>query len=223
MTHQAPIAPGEPLGFAHDSNPHTSLQDRPHHDRWTHPKMAQFLRQLSATHSVNAAARSVGMSRQSAYRLRSRLKGGAFDLAWDVAFQHSYDNLAHAALERALNGVEVPVFFQGEQVGSYRRFDERLTVALLAKSTQRGNVPRLGRNAGEAELHAGRFDALVAEVAAGLGEARVPAGDPGEDPGPARTGEIMRLDSMGMSPDDSEEILATLREIYGDPDEGDGV
>ena len=34
------------------------------------------------------------MSRQSAYRLRSRLKGQPFDLAWDVAFHHSYDNLA---------------------------------------------------------------------------------------------------------------------------------
>ena len=73
--------------------------------------MAEFLRQLSATHSVSASARAVGMSRQSAYRLRSRLKGMAFDVAWDVAFQHSYDNLAHAALERALNGVEIPVFF----------------------------------------------------------------------------------------------------------------
>ena len=72
--------------------------------------MAEFLRQLSATHSVSASARAVGMSRQSAYRLRSRLKGMAFDVAWDVAFQHSYDNLAHAALflvpGQLLNGAQ---------------------------------------------------------------------------------------------------------------------
>jgi len=119
------------------------LPDDPHDQRgWTRARQAGFLRALSATHSIKEAARSVGMSRQSAYRLRSRLKGQAFDLAWEVAFHHSYDVLAHAALERALNGVEVPVFFQGEQVGSYRRFDERLTVALLQWSTA-GNVPVL--------------------------------------------------------------------------------
>jgi hypothetical protein len=44
-----------------------------------------------------------------------------------------------AALDRALNGVEVPVFFKGEQVGSYQRYDERLTLALLRTSTMRGN------------------------------------------------------------------------------------
>jgi hypothetical protein len=127
---------------------------------------AAFLRALSATHSVAEAAQSVGRSRQSAYRLRSRLKGQPFDLAWEVAFHHSYDVLAHAALERALNGVEVPVFFQGEQVGSYRRFDERLTVALLQRFTAGGN-PLFGRLAPQAERHARDFEALLARVEKG--------------------------------------------------------
>ena len=47
--------------------------------RWTNRKMVEFLRALAATHSVTDAARAVGMSRQSAYKLRSRLKGKAFD------------------------------------------------------------------------------------------------------------------------------------------------
>jgi len=175
--------------------------------------MAAFLRMLSATHSVRAAARSVGMSRQSAYRLRSRMKGGAFDLAWDVAFQHSYDNLAHAALERALNGVEIPVFCNGEQVGSYRKYDERLTIALLAMSTQTG-VPMLGRRAAEAELHVGRFEALVGEIEAAGGE------DDGEDdgaaprdPGMARQGEVARLRSRDLSPVSDADIIAQLRGV----------
>lgn len=174
--------------------------------------MAAFLRMLSATHSVSAAARSVGMGRQSAYRLRSRLKGGPFDLAWDVAFHHSYDNLAHAALERALNGVEIPVFFKGEQIGSYRRYDERLTVALLAMSTQRGNVPMLGRHAAEGERHAGRFEALVAEVAGGAGD-RAPA-----DAGPVPPGEVARLWSADLSPLSEAAILEDLRGL----EDGDG-
>jgi hypothetical protein len=136
------------------------------HDSWPLDLQAAFLRALSATHSVSEAARSVGKSRQSAYRLRSRLKGQPFDLAWEVAFHHSYDVLAHTALERALNGVEVPVFFQGEQVGSYRRFDERLTVALLQRFTAGGN-PLFGRLAPLAERHARDFEALLAKVEAG--------------------------------------------------------
>ncbi len=203
MTHHAPI----PLAASgEDDAPETS--PRPG-ERWTPARMAAFLRMLSATHSVRAAARSVGMSRQSAYRLRSRMKGGAFDLAWDVAFQHSYDNLAHAALERALNGVEIPVFCNGEQVGSYRKFDERLTIALLAMSTHTG-VPTLGRRTAEAELHAGRFEALVGEIEA--------AGDEDEgaaphDPGPARNGEVARLLSRDLSPVSDAEIIAQLRGV----------
>lgn len=136
------------------------------HDGWDLERQAAFLRALSATHSVSEAAKSVGRSRQSAYRLRSRLKGQPFDLAWEVAFHHSYDVLAHTALERALNGVEVPVFFQGEQVGSYRRFDERLTVALLARFTM-GSNPAFGRLGPAAERHARDFEALLAKLESG--------------------------------------------------------
>ncbi len=214
MTHQAPIAMGEPLAAGPVAISAPELPPRSG-ERWTAPAMAGFLRQLSATHSVSAAARAVGMSRQSAYRLRSRLKGGAFDLAWDVAFHHSYDNLAHAALERALNGVEIPVFHKGEQVGSYRKFDERLTVALLALSTQRGNVPVLGRRGDEAERHARRFEALVAEVEADAG------GHAGEDapvvdPGPASHSELQVIYGAELLPLSEAEILAELRALERD-------
>lgn len=136
------------------------------HDSWPLDLQAAFLRALSATHSVAEAARSVGRSRQSAYRLRSRLKGQPFDLAWEVAFHHSYDVLAHAALDRALNGVEVPVYYKGELVDTYRRFDERLTVALLGRFTLGGN-PGFGRLGPMAERHARDFESLLAKVAAG--------------------------------------------------------
>ena len=63
--------------------------------------MARFLRELAATHCVATAAKAVGMTRQSAYKLRARLKGEPFDIAWETAFQHCYDALAQAALERA--------------------------------------------------------------------------------------------------------------------------
>ena len=73
-------------------------------DRWAKPKMAEFLRVLAATQQVQAAAKAVGMSRQSAYKLRNRLKGEPFDIAWEAAFQHDYDALHQSALERARPG-----------------------------------------------------------------------------------------------------------------------
>ncbi len=158
----------DPSAFADasDGGVGASPASSTHHNGWSLDKQAGFLRQLSATHSVTEAAQSVGMSRQSAYRLRSRLKGQAFDLAWEVAFHHSYDVLAHAALERALNGVEVPVYFQGEQVGSYRKYDERLTVALLG-SLSLGGVPVMGKLGPKAEQHARDFEALLGAVERG--------------------------------------------------------
>lgn len=93
MPHPAPIPSRRALAMPDPDN-----------RRWPLERQVAFLRQLSATHSVAEAARSVGMSRQSAYRLRGRLKGGVFDLVGEVAFHHSYDVLAHVALERALSG-----------------------------------------------------------------------------------------------------------------------
>jgi len=125
--------------------------------------MADFLRALAAGHSVAEAARSVGMSRQSAYRLRARLKGEPFDIAWEAAFQHGYDALAEAALERAIHGVEVPVFHKGEQVGAYRRFDERLTCFLLARRNAVG-AQQLGRYTAAAEFWSERWDRMLDRV-----------------------------------------------------------
>lgn len=112
---------------------HTTTQRR---DGWTPRKQAQFLEALAATHCVATAARSVGLSRQSAYKLRARLRGEPFDLAWDAAFQTGFDALAEAAMDRAMNGVEVPHFHNGELVHTSRRYDERLTVALLLMRDQ---------------------------------------------------------------------------------------
>ena len=99
--------------------------------RWTRERQVDFLAALAETHSVSHAARAVGMSRQSAYRLRARLRDQPFALAWDAAYQSAPHSLYHAALERAIEGVEVPHYVGGELVGTSRKFDERLTLALL--------------------------------------------------------------------------------------------
>lgn len=129
-------------------------------DRWTKPKMAEFLRVLAAHQCVAAAARAVGMSRQSAYKLRNRLKGEPFDIAWEAAFQHGYDALHQAALERALHGVEEPIFHAGEQVGTRRRFDERLTIFLLSRRNAQG-AQRLSRYGAAAEFWSDRWEKML--------------------------------------------------------------
>ena len=52
---------------------------------WTPARQAAFLRVLEDTLSVSKAAKSVGMSRQSAYKLRRRLAGQPFAEAWEMA------------------------------------------------------------------------------------------------------------------------------------------
>jgi hypothetical protein len=128
---------------------------------WTRQKMRRFLRALMETASVKHAAESVGMSRQAAYRLRSRLVGDPFDLAWECALEFGLRQLGHAALDRALNGVEEPVFHDGEQVGTRTRFDTRLTLYLLA------NPIRTGRKALLREYHLHSWDTLLDEVTHG--------------------------------------------------------
>jgi hypothetical protein len=146
------------------------VEGRPVHvrrgDRWNKPKMAEFLRQLAATHSVSAAARAVGMHRRSAYKLRARLKGQPFDIAWEAAFRHGYDNLAHVALELALEGEEVPHYYQGELKGTHRKRNPQLIVQLL-RMRNRAGAPMLGRYGAAAEYWCDNWDALLQRVETG--------------------------------------------------------
>ena len=135
-------------------------------DRWNKPKMALFLRELAASHCVAAAATAVGMSRQSAYRLRNRLKGEPFDIAWEAAFQHGYDVLHQAALERALHGWEEPVFYKGEQIGTRQRFDPGLTRFLLG-ARNRAGAQQLSRYRAAADFWSERWDEMLLRVEEG--------------------------------------------------------
>ncbi|WFL77633.1 hypothetical protein P7228_00795 [Altererythrobacter arenosus] len=54
-------------------------------DGWTPLRQAEFIGHLAETRSVGAAARAVGMARESAYRLRERPGAEGFCAAWDVA------------------------------------------------------------------------------------------------------------------------------------------
>jgi hypothetical protein len=139
------VEDGYPLGLGRPIDQLTPLQAEAvanRHNLWTPRKMRRFLEALAQTCSVKAAAQTVGMSRQSAYRLRSKLVGEPFDMAWEAALEFGLQQLAHAALDRALNGVEEPIFHEGEQIGTRTRYDERLTMFLLANPAGAGRLAR---------------------------------------------------------------------------------
>ena len=136
-------------------------QRRPRHNEWTRAKMSLFLRELAATQSVSAAASHVGMSRQSAYRLRDRLVGTPFAFGWEVALEQGLAQLAHAMLDRAVNGVEVPHYYKGEQVGTSRHYDERLSIWLM------GNPWKVGRRQIAREYSSEGWDRLLQRIEEG--------------------------------------------------------
>lgn len=55
------------------------------HDGWTPARQVAFIGMLYETRSVVAAAKAVGMGRESAYRLRKRPGAAGFAAAWDAA------------------------------------------------------------------------------------------------------------------------------------------
>lgn len=105
----------------------------PRHDGFTPERQAAFLDALAATGSVSAAAQATGLSRTAVYNLRNREDeaGAAFRAAWDTRLKQAVAVLAETAFDRAINGVEEPVFHKGEQVGTRVRHNDRLLMFLL--------------------------------------------------------------------------------------------
>ncbi len=104
---------------------------RARHDGWTPERQVEFIEALAETACVTQAAAAVGLSATAAYNLRRRPEAQAFRLAWDAALDMGVRRLADAALSRAVHGVPRPIFYQGERIGEWRHYDERLTMFIL--------------------------------------------------------------------------------------------
>ncbi len=152
-------SPAPPFDF--DTVP---VRDR--HDGWTPERQHAFIAALAESGCVTEACRAVGMTSQSAYRLRRHFDAQGFRLAWDAALDYAIRRLSDAAYSRAIHGVPVPHYYKGEVVGEHRRYDERLTMFLLryrdplryAKAFDRME-PR-----GHDELHAVRLARLMLHI-----------------------------------------------------------
>ena len=92
-------------------------------------KQTTFLTVLRRTGSVTLAARAVGVSRRAHYHWVDHDPDYAAQV--EHANEELADELEHEARRRALEGIDEPVFYKGERVGSYRRYSDPLMILLL--------------------------------------------------------------------------------------------
>ena len=101
------------------------------HDGWTVRRQRDFIEALADTGSVAAAAKAVNMSTEGAYMLRRAKGAESFRAAWEAALDFGVQRIEDVAMDRALNGVESPVYSYGKLVGTRTVFNDRLLMFIL--------------------------------------------------------------------------------------------
>jgi hypothetical protein len=125
----------ESASFAPDFDP---VPLRPRRDGWTAERQRDFIVWLARGLRPGRAAAWVGMSRKSAYALRSRPGGEGFAAAWDAAAAIARRRRAEARTPgdwaRAVEGVLHPIRYRGRITAWDRRFDDGALVRLLHRA-----------------------------------------------------------------------------------------
>ena len=97
----------------------------------TSKNKATFLIALTESANVSSASKLINVSREYMYRVRKLEKNKEFAEAWDDALQVGVDTLEEEARRRAYLGVDEPVYYQGKQCGSIKRYSDTLIIFLL--------------------------------------------------------------------------------------------
>ena len=158
---EAPSDPGtadaaadDPLGFVPVVPRHAM------HNGWTAERQRGFIQALADTGSVQAACDAVGMRTGGAYRLRRQPGAEGFRAAWAAALDHGVQRVEDVAMDRALNGVEQPVYSYGKLIGTRTVHNDRLLMFMLRNRSG----DRFGGDAGpRGNLNMGRLNDLKAE------------------------------------------------------------
>ena len=88
-----------------------------------------FIEALRATGNVTHAAQYAGRSQNQAYHVRRHSEH--FAAQWDEALGEGTDLLEAEARRRAFTGIDKPVYYKGEVVGSIKEYSDRLLMFLL--------------------------------------------------------------------------------------------
>lgn len=137
-------------------------------DGWTPARQGDFIGFLAESGSVAEAARQVGLTRESAYKLRRRAGAESFAAAWDAAAGGAASGqgdgrhlsaprkfTADMVAERAL-GVTLQVLMRrGRYVGTRRKTSDRLLLRLLARLDRLGGEGFWGE--GDGVTHSAAF------------------------------------------------------------------
>jgi len=105
-------------------------RDRKAKKKVTQRRRKIFLKTLAKTGRIGYSARAAGYS-CSTYLARIRRLDPDFSAQWDEAIDTAMDILEDAAHERAVDGVEEPVFHKGVVVGYKLRYSDGLLTTLL--------------------------------------------------------------------------------------------
>ncbi|MEI6641331.1 MAG: hypothetical protein WCL10_04800 [Novosphingobium sp.] len=126
-------------------------RQRERFDGWTPQRQRGFIEALADTGSVKRAAHAVNMTPEGAYLLRRHPQAEEFRKAWEAALALGVQRLEDVAMDRALHGVEVPVYHFGAVVGSRKVYNDRLLMFLLRnraskrfKASARHDAPTRG-------------------------------------------------------------------------------
>ena len=101
------------------------------HDGWTPARQTAFIEALADTGSVAAACKAVDMSQPGAYYLRRQEGAESFRNAWQAALDLGIQRIEDVAMDRALNGVDVPIYSYGKLVGMRKSYNDRLLMFML--------------------------------------------------------------------------------------------
>lgn len=131
-SHPLAVTPDEPPAYDPADYRWVPVRRRPRHDGWTEEKQRRFIETLADTGVVGLAAKQVGLTRESAYKLRRSPHAAAFARAWDAARHHAGGTLEDIAFERAIEGQEQNVFNEyGEVIATKYVHNDRLLMFLL--------------------------------------------------------------------------------------------
>lgn len=141
------LVPANPARDAHGFDPGAyewvPVLRKPRADGWTPQRQVDFIAALADGGCVEQAAREVGMSVTSCYRLRRAPGAENFATAWDAAIAQAARQLVDIAFDRAIHGSNEPVFDrEGNRVGRRMRQNDRLLMFLM-----RAYMPERFRNA----------------------------------------------------------------------------
>ena len=92
-------------------------------------EQALFLAEYKRTRNASKAAEAAGIGRTTAYRWKQ--SDEAFAEKWGNLHDEYVDLLESEATRRAAQGVDKPVFYQGQECGQVREYSDLLLIFLL--------------------------------------------------------------------------------------------